>query len=389
MKKIVTLLVLICLVPIGVKAQNTQVICGDERTEAYLPELKKLRVALFANHTAVVNGKHILDLLIENKVNVVGVFGPEHGFRGRADAGEHVQNDVDKKTGVRIFSLYNGKDGKPNTDVLKKTDVLVVDIQDVGLRFYTYYISMLQLMNACVKTKTRMLILDRPNPNGSYVDGPLLDMKHKSGVGALPIPVVHGLTLGEMAGMINGEGWLDGGAKCRLSVVTCNNYTHSTLWELPIAPSPNLPNMQSIYLYPAVCLFEGTDVSLGRGTDLPFQQYGHPKMVGYAHSFTPRSVDGAKNPPQLNQRCYGVDLSKMPHDEIIKRGFDLSYIINAYRNLNIGERFFTPFFTKLVGVDYVQKMIIEGRSNEEIRAVWQPELEKFKESRKKYLLYKE
>ena len=217
MKKIVTLLVLICLVPIGVKAQNTQVICGDERTEAYLPELKKLRVALFANHTAVVNGKHILDLLIENKVNVVGVFGPEHGFRGRADAGEHVQNDVDKKTGVRIFSLYNGKDGKPNTDVLKKTDVLVVDIQDVGLRFYTYYISMLQLMNACVKTKTRMLILDRPNPNGSYVDGPLLDMKHKSGVGALPIPVVHGLTLGEMAGMINGEGWLDGGAKCRLS----------------------------------------------------------------------------------------------------------------------------------------------------------------------------
>ncbi len=191
-------------------------------------------MALFANHTAVVNGKHILDLLIENKVNVVGVFGPEHGFRGRADAGEHVQNDVDKKTGVRIFSLYNGKDGKPNTDVLKKTDVLVVDIQDVGLRFYTYYISMLQLMNACVKTKTRMLILDRPNPNGSYVDGPLLDMKHKSGVGALPIPVVHGLTLGEMAGMINGEGWLDGAAKCRLSVVTCNNYTHSTFGNYPL-----------------------------------------------------------------------------------------------------------------------------------------------------------
>ena len=389
MKKIVTILMLFCLVAVVGKAQKARVACGDERTNAYLPALKDKRVALFANHTAVVKGKHILDLLIDNKVNVVGVFAPEHGFRGTADAGEHVKNSTDKKTGVPIFSLYNGKDGTPNIKVLKETDVLVVDIQDVGLRFYTYYISMLQLMNACAKTKTTMMILDRPNPNGCYVDGPVLDMKHKSGVGALPIPVVHGLTLAEMASMINGEGWLEDGEPCQLNIIECRNYTHSTRYKLPIAPSPNLPNMQAIYLYPSICLFEGTDVSLGRGTSLPFQQYGHPQMVGYKYGFIPRSVDGAKNPPQLNQLCFGVNLSRKPQEEIIKRGFDLTYVIDAYRNLNMGERFFTPFFTKLVGVDYVQKMIMEGRSNEEIRAVWQPELEKYKEMRRKYLIYKE
>lgn len=389
MKRFVMILAFLGLaVAIG-KAQKGRVICGDERTADYLPELKNMRVALFANHTAVVRGKHILDLLVENKVNVVGVFAPEHGFRGTADAGEHVQNATDKKTGVRIYSLYNGKDGDKNTDILKDVDVLVVDIQDVGLRFYTYYISMLQLMNACANSKTEMMILDRPNPNGMYADGPVLDMRYKSGVGALPIPVVHGLTLAEMASMINGEGWLEGGKTCRLNIYACRNYTHSTRWKLPIAPSPNLPNMQSIYLYPSLCLFEGTDVSLGRGTNLPFQQYGHPKMTGYTYSFTPRSVAGAKNPPHLNQLCYGVNLSQMPQEEIIKRGFDLSYIISAYRNLNMGEAFFTPFFTKLVGVDYVQRMIVEGRSAEEIRAKWQPELEKFKEKRSAYLIYKE
>ncbi len=389
MKRFVMILAFLGLaVAIG-KAQKGRVICGDERTADYLPELKNMRVALFANHTAVVRGKHILDLLVENKVNVVGVFAPEHGFRGTADAGEHVQNATDKKTGVRIYSLYNGKDGDKNTDILKDVDVLVVDIQDVGLRFYTYYISMLQLMNACANSKTEMMILDRPNPNGMYVDGPVLDMHYKSGVGALPIPVVHGLTLAEMASMINGEGWLEGGKTCRLNIYACRNYTHSTRWKLPIAPSPNLPNMQSIYLYPSLCLFEGTDVSLGRGTNLPFQQYGHPKMTGYTYSFTPRSVAGAKNPPHLNQLCYGVNLSQIPQEEIIKRGFDLSYIISAYRNLNMGEAFFTPFFTKLVGVDYVQRMIVEGRSAEEIRAKWQPELEKFKEKRRGYLIYKE
>lgn len=389
MKRFVMILAFLGLaVAIG-KAQKGRVICGDERTADYLPELKNMRVALFANHTAVVRGKHILDLLVENKVNVVGVFAPEHGFRGTADAGEHVQNATDKKTGVRIYSLYNGKDGDKNTDILKDVDVLVVDIQDVGLRFYTYYISMLQLMNACANSKTEMMILDRPNPNGMYADGPVLDMHYKSGVGALPIPVVHGLTLAEMASMINGEGWLEGGKTCRLNIYACRNYTHSTRWKLPIAPSPNLPDMQSIYLYPSLCLFEGTDVSLGRGTNLPFQQYGHPKMTGYTYSFTPRSVAGAKNPPHLNQLCYGVNLSQIPQEEIIKRGFDLSYIISAYRNLNMGEAFFTPFFTKLVGVDYVQRMIVEGRSAEEIRAKWQPELEKFKEKRRGYLIYKE
>jgi uncharacterized protein YbbC (DUF1343 family) len=232
-------------------------------------------------------------------------------------------------------------------------------------------------------------VLDRPNPNGFYVDGPILDMKHKSGVGWLPIPVVHGMTLGELALMINGEKWLPGGRVCDMTVVTCENYTHQTRYELPIAPSPNLPNIHSIYLYPSTCLFEGTVMSLGRGTSFPFEVYGHPQYKGSGFSFTPRSVPGAKNPPLLNKKCYGIDLREVPNELIWENKFNLSYVIDAYNNLNMGEKFFTSFFEKLVGVDYIRKDIIAGKTAEEIRKKWAPDVETFKLQRKPYLLYEE
>ncbi len=368
-------------------AQQTPIILGDEQTTEYFPLLKGKRVAIFSNHTGMIGDKHLLDVLLENEFNVVAIFSPEHGFRGNADAGEHVSSSVDEKTGVPILSLYDGKLGKPSKESMNKFDILVVDIQDVGLRYYTYYASMCRLMDACAEYGRNMLILDRPNPNGHYVDGPLLDMKYKSGVGWLPIPVVHGMTLGELALMVNGESWLPEGRTCNLTVIPCKNYTHQTMYRLPIPPSPNLPNMKSIYLYPSTCYFEATPVSLGRGTDKPFQIYGHPDMKGYDFSFTPRSVPGAKNPPQLDKLCHGVDLSNLTDEEIWKRGIDLSYLIDAYRNLNIGDKFFTSFFEKLIGVDYVRTMIEAGKSADEIKAAWKDDVEKFKTQRKKYLLY--
>lgn len=368
-------------------AQQTPIILGDEQTTEYFPLLKGKRIAIFSNHTGMIGDKHLLDVLLENEFNVVAIFSPEHGFRGNADAGEHVSSSVDEKTGVPILSLYDGKLGKPSKESMNKFDILVVDIQDVGLRYYTYYASMCRLMDACAEYGRNMLILDRPNPNGHYVDGPLLDMKYKSGVGWLPIPVVHGMTLGELALMVNGESWLPEGRTCNLTVIPCKNYTHQTMYRLPIPPSPNLPNMKSIYLYPSTCYFEATPVSLGRGTNKPFQIYGHPDMKGYYFSFTPRSVPGAKNPPQLDKLCHGVDLSNLTDEEIWKRGIDLSYLIDAYRNLNIGDKFFTSFFEKLIGVDYVRTMIKAGKSADEIKAAWKDDVEKFKTQRKKYLLY--
>ena len=370
-------------------SQQNLVITGAEQTKAYLPILKNKRVALFSNHTGMVGNKHTLDVLLENKINVVAIFSPEHGFRGNADAGEHVSSSVDEKTGVPILSLYDGNLGRPSEANMRKFDILVVDIQDVGLRFYTYYASMVRLMDACAEYNRKMLILDRPNPNGFYVDGPILDMKYKSGVGWLPIPVVHGMTLGELALMTNGERWLPASRVCDVTVIPCKNYTHQTKYRLPIPPSPNLPNMKSIYLYPSTCFFEATPVSLGRGTDKPFQVYGHPNMKGYSFSFTPRSIPGAKNPPQLDRLCYGVDLSGKTDEEIWEKGLDLSYLIEAYRNMNLDDHFFRSFFELLIGTDYVRKMIKEGKSADEIKATWQDDVQKFKEQRKPYLLYEE
>lgn len=388
MKKLLLLMTLLCG-SLLCQAQKEPVIVGAAQVKEYLPILKNKRVALFSNHTGMVGNKHVLDLLLENKVNVVAIFSPEHGFRGDADAGEHVSSSVDKKTGVPILSLYNGKLGRPSNESMRKFDVLIVDIQDVGLRFYTYYASMVRLMDACAEFNKKMVVLDRPNPNGHYVDGPILDMNYKSAVGWLPIPIVHGMTLGELARMVNGEKWLPASRTCDVTVIPCKNYTHQTMYRLPIPPSPNLPDMKAIYLYPSTCFFEGTPVSLGRGTSLPFQVYGHPNMTGYKYGFTPRSVAGAKNPPQLNRLCHGVNLSGLSDEEIWRKGVDLSYVIDAYRNLNRGDRFFRPFFELLVGTSYVRKMIEEGKSADEIKAMWKGDVDRFKQQRKPYLLYHE
>lgn len=391
-----------------------QIVVGAACTDEYLPQLAGKRVAMLGNHTSLVqtpqSQQHTLDMLLENGVNMVAVFSPEHGFRGTASAGEHISNSVDEKTGLPILSLYSDRGSRPSDEDMERFDVLLIDIQDVGLRFYTYYITMVRLMDACADFGKQVIVLDRPNPNGYYVDGPILDMKHKSGVGYLPIPVVHGMTLGELALMVNGEGWLKDGKQCELKVVACRNYTHQTPYRLPVPPSPNLRNQLAIYLYPSVCLFEGTPVSLGRGTDKPFLCYGHPNYGGAKgakcakcaksscakggkceklFSFTPRECEAAKNPPQKDQLCFGVDLSTMSEEEAMEKHFSLEYVIDAYRQLNLGEQFFTKFFVKLTGQDYIQEMIMAGKSNDEIRAMWADDVKRFLAQRRPYLLYEE
>ncbi len=366
------------------------VVVGAERTSEYISELKGKRVALFSNHTGMVGDKHTLDVMLENGINVITLFSPEHGFRGTADAGEHVGNSVDGPTGIPIASLYGGKGTRmPAKEVMDGIDVIVADIQDVGLRYYTYYCTMVDLMNAAKAYGKEFVVLDRPNPNGMTVDGPILDMKYESGVGRLPIPVVHGMTLGELAQMANGEGWLADGTKVSLKVVPCLNYTHQTRYELPIAPSPNLRTMKSIYLYPSVCYFEATPVSLGRGTDFPFEVYGHPDMKGRTFEFTPRSVPGAKNPPQLDKLCHGVDLRSVSDEEAIAQGINLEYLIDAYRDLGMGDKFFRSFFELLIGRGDIRQMIEDGRTADEIKATWAGDVDKFKRLRAPYLLYVE
>lgn len=391
---LIVMMTLIAIPAIAKKAKcdtpaSGEIIVGAACTSEYVPLLKGKKVALLSNHTGVVGDKHVLDIMLEKGVDVTTIFSPEHGFRGNADAGEHVKSSVDEKTGIPIASLYDGNSKKPAKKVMDGFDVLVVDIQDVGLRFYTYYVTMINLMNAAIEYDKEVVVFDRPNPNGMYVDGPILDMKYKSGVGALPIPVVHGLTMGEIANMANGEGWLENGKKVKLTVIKCKNYTHQSRYVLPVAPSPNLPNMHSIYLYPSTCYFEATPVSLGRGTDKPFQVYGHPNMKGYDFSFTPRSIPGAKNPPQLDRECYGRDLTQIPDDEIIAKGINLEYVIDAYRNLNLDDHFFRNFFELLIGNGKVRKMIKEGKSADEIKATWSEDVARFKEQRRPYLLYAE
>lgn len=385
------LLITLILVTIGtlIPAAAAEVVVGAARTDQYIPLLKGKRVGLYSNHTGIVDGRHSLDIMLENGANVTKIFSPEHGFRGNADAGEHVGNSRDPQTGVEIVSLYGNKNPNAAADAMRDLDVVVVDIQDVGLRFYTYYCTMLHLMNVAAEQGKQVVVLDRPNPNGMTVDGPILDMKYASGVGRLPIPIVHGLTLGEMALMINGEGWLKEGRKVKLDVIPCLNYTHQTRYELPVAPSPNLRTMKAIYLYPSTCYFEATPVSLGRGTDYPFEIYGHPDMEGYAFSFTPRSVEGAKNPPQLNKECHGRDLRGLDNEVIIAQGVNLEYLIDAYNALGLGDKFFTPFFEKLIGDPTIRGKIAAGQSAAQIKASWADDTARFRHQRKPYLLYAE
>ena len=379
-------------------AAPAQVNVGMTDTASYYPLLRGRRVAVLANQTSVAelpgapgadaSGRvHLVDLLHGEGFAVAAIFSPEHGFRGTADAGEHVGDSRDAKTGIPIRSLYDGGSGRPSEETMRTFDVLVIDLQDVGLRFYTYYITMLRLMDAAADAGREVILLDRPNPNGDKVEGPLLDMKYRSGVGALPIPVLHGMTLGEIALMARGEGWAKPGA---LTVVRCRNYTHATEYTLPVAPSPNLPTQRAVYLYAALCPFEGTVVSLGRGTDRPFECYGHPDLKERGYTFTPRPTAGAKHPPLEGRLCRGVDLREMPLDEARQVGFTLRYVIDAYRDLEtLGDGFFTPMFEKLVGAGWVREMIRAGATDAEIRARWLPEAERFRTLRAKYLLYEE
>lgn len=378
--------------PLGARTSSEPLLLGDERSNLYLPLLEGQRVAIFSNQTGCNSaGQHVLDLLLAQGVEVTTLFSPEHGFRGTADAGAHVASSVDERTGIPILSLYDAGRNGPSDEAMQRFDVLVVDIQDVGLRFYTYYVSMLRLMTRCGACDRQVVILDRPNPNGHYVDGPLLDMSLKSGVGALPIPIVHGLTLGELALMAQGEGWVE--TPCRLTVVPCAGYTHHTFYSLPIAPSPNLPDMRSIYLYPSTCFFEGTCVSLGRGTPYPFQVYGHPAMQSGRYVFTPVSRPGATRPVLENQKCRGVSLRGLSMKRLQRlQRVDLSYVVDAYRRMGRPADFFPRegrFFDLLAGQRYVRQMILEGASADEIRARWQDDVQRFREQRRPYLLYPE
>lgn len=392
MRRLSVISLLAVLLP---SALSARVLVGMTDTAAYFPLVRGQRVAVLANQTSVAEmpgapgadaaGRvHLVDLLHGAGFDVAAIFSPEHGFRGTADAGEHVASSVDARTGIPIRSLYDGNTKRPSDETMRSFDVLVVDMQDVGLRFYTYYISMLRMMDACADFGRRVVVLDRPNPNGHIIDGPVLDMKYRSGVGAIPVPVLHGLTMGEIARMAAGEGWAK---QCALTVVKCRNYTHATEYLLPVAPSPNLPTARAVYLYAALCPFEGTVVSLGRGTDKPFEMYGHPDMTGRTFSFTPRPTAGAKHPPLEGRLCRGVDLSGMPLAEAREVGFSLRYVIDACTDLGMGDKFFTPMFEKLVGVGWVREMILAGAPEEEIRARWADDVERYRERRTKYLLY--
>lgn len=385
-KGIAVSLCFILLMPMISKGSELQV--GADRQAMYIPHLKGKRVGLFTNHTGLLSdGRHILDVLLANGIDVKCVFSPEHGFRGTADAGEHVGGSIDKSTGVKVMSLY-GPTKNRSLVYVDSLDVVVTDIQDVGLRFYTYYCTMLELMNRAIEADKEFVILDRPNPTSPMgVDGPVLDMKYSSGVGRLPIPVLHGMTLGELALMASGQGWLVNGRKSRLEVIPCIGYTHATRYELQVAPSPNLPNIHAIYLYPSTCFFEATPVSLGRGTDMPFEVYGHPSMRGTRFEFTPRSRQGATKPPLVNRVCKGVDLRGIQADTLISEGVNLSYLIDAYNRMGRPEKFFTSFFELLIGNDRVRAMITNGADAPTIKATWCDEVAAFEALRRPYLLY--
>ena len=364
------------------QVHNENIFVGAEQLGEYLPLLEGKNVALIVNQTSLVGNTHIVDTLLSRGVKIKKVFAPEHGFRGEADAGEHVQSAVDTKTALPIVSLY-GSNKKPTTEQLADVDVVVFDIQDVGARFYTYISTMHYAMEACAENNKAFIVLDRPNPNGHYVDGPILEPKYKSFVGMHPIPVVHGLTVGELALMINGEKWLENGLTSDLKVITVKNYAHNDTYILPVRPSPNLPNQQSIALYPSICFFEGTPVSLGRGTAFPFQAIGYPDPKFGDFTFTPISTPGAKNPPLQNQLCYGKDLRKVE----VKSGIDLQYLIEFYQKSEDKDKFFTNFFNLLAGTDELKKQIMAGMSEVEIKQSWQDPLVEYKSMRKKYLLY--
>jgi uncharacterized protein YbbC (DUF1343 family) len=387
MIKIKLLILAVLSFPYLLSGQDDSLKTGADQPEVYLPYLRKKSVALVINQTSIAGNQNLADFLLSKKVKVKRIFAPEHGFRGQEDAGASVRNLKDTKTGLPIISIY-GKNNKPTTRQLSGIDVIIFDIQDVGCRFYTYISTLHYVMEACAEYHKKLIILDRPNPNGDYCDGPILQPEYRSFVGIDPIPVVHGCTIGELAQMINGEGWLKNGMKANLQIVPVRNYRHNTKYEPPIKPSPNLPNYLSIRLYPSLCFFEATSVSVGRGTTFPFQVLGYPDKKFGEFSFTPESIKGMEmNPLHKNVTCYGDDLREMK--EVPK--FTLAYFFEWYHKFPTVSEFITreKWFNLLMGNDTVLKLIKEGKDENEIRQSWEKELTAYREMRKKYLLYPE
>jgi hypothetical protein len=367
---------------------NAEIITGAEQTYLYLNKLKGKKVAIVANPTSIIGHTHLVDSLFSLKINIKKIFAPEHGFRGEAANGDHIDNSIDPKTNVPIVSLY-GKNIKPSKKDLKNIDVVIFDIQDVGVRFYTFLTTLHYVMEACAENNKQLLIFDRPNPNGYYVDGPILEEKFKSMVGMHPIPLVHGMTLGELAKMINDEHWLPNNLTCKLEVIPIHNYFHNLYYPLPVAPSPNLPNSTSIILYPSLGLFEGTQISMGRGTAKPFECFGAPWLKMGNYQFTPVNIPGkAVNPPYLNQNCRGFLLTDFANDYIITyRHIYLDWLVLLYKDCPDKSKFFNSFFDKLIGTESVRNQIIEGKSAVEIRKNWEPGLKLFLEKRVPYMMY--
>jgi len=362
------------------------IVVGAEQLDTYLPKLSGKNIGMVVNQTSMIGEQHLVDVLVdqnENDFQIARIFSPEHGFRGQAEAGQTVKDATDIKTEISIVSLY-GKMKKPTPELLSDLDIIVFDIQDVGARFYTYISTMHYIMEACAENGKKVLILDRPNPNGHYVDGPVLEPEFKSFVGMHPIPIVHGMTVGELASMINEEGWLEGGVKCELEIIPVKNYTHTTSYSLPVNPSPNLPNDLSIALYPSLCLFEGTLISVGRGTYYPFTMIGFPDPVFGSYTFTPVSIQGmSTNPKHKDLACYGIDFSETQPP----KGLSIKYLIEFYNKSDFKDNFFRNYINLLAGTDKLVNQIKQGKSEEDIKATWQDGLTKFKSIRKKYLLY--
>lgn len=387
MKKYIVLSLILTFLSLGLYSQN-KVIVGAERLEEYLSLVKNKKVGILTNQTSVVRNEngdfiHLLDTLLSLDVDVIKIFSPEHGFRGNVEAGGYVNNSVDSKTNLPIISLY-GKNKKPTKEQIKDCEVILFDLQDVGCRFYTYISTLHYVMEACAENNCKLIVLDRPNPN-DYIDGPVLDSKFKSFVGMHPIPVLHAMTIGEYAKMINGEGWLENSIQCDLQVIEIFGWEHDMkeVYQLFVAPSPNLQTPKAIELYPSLCFFEGTKVSVGRGTDTPFEIIGYPDYYDKTFSFTPRAIKGVSdNPMYKDKKCYGMKDLKVQKKEL-----DLSFLIKMYKTANKKEDFFNSFFDKLAGTDQLRKQIEKGLSQEEIKLSWQKDIEKFKKIRQKYLLY--
>jgi uncharacterized protein YbbC (DUF1343 family) len=384
------LLVIVSFLMITLSAwAHTTILPGLAYEKEWVPLLKGKQVAVVINQTSEYNGRSLVDIFREKGIDVRRIFVPEHGFRGGEDAGAHIANGVDSATGLQVISLY-GNNKKPTVPQLQDVDVVVYDLQDVGVRFYTYISTLQYCMEACATGNKQFVVLDRPNPNGFYVDGPVLDTACRSFVGMQPIPVVYGMTAGEYAKMLVGERWFPGAALLALTVVRCSGYTHSNLYRLPVAPSPNLRTMEAVYAYPSLCFFEGTPVSVGRGTSMPFRQYGCPQFAGkFSYSFTPVSGYGAKTPPHQDKKCYG-ELVAGQEKQLLKEldgRVQLKWLIKAWKNYPTKSNFFTSFFTKLSGTPQLEQQIRQGVSEKQIRKSWQASLNSFKQIRKKYLLY--